>query len=499
MKKLLIILFLLIAIGLNATTYYVKTGGSDVAAGTSDALAWATLAKVQSTAFSAGDSILLERGSTFRGSLYKDAESGSAGNYIYFGAYGTGAKPLILGSKSLSVTGDWTNDAGNVWKTTATLGTAQNDISNMVFNSETAYGFKQISKVACDAQGDFFYSDGDDLVYMYSVGNPGTFYTHIEACGNYDINQGLIKWYDSDYIIVENIDVRYSSGAGIELRDCNNCIIQNCDVSWIGGEYVNPAVDATRLGNGISIILNCTNIIARYNKINQCFDAGISPQGWGVFTQNNLQFYYNTISNCWYSYELWTDAGVVMTNTHFYNNTCYNSGGSFSASQRPDNLYSAHICIWSFNGDMTNTIIKNNIFDISLQHAVRIHESTYPGLIIDNNLYNVADVAYTASGSFETLAEWQADCGQEVNSVSGDPLFLTPINFHLQATSPAIDTGTDVGLTEDYDGNVVPFNSIPDIGAYEYGSHEVTSGAPLGIGSGNNLLVDKNGRQIVIR
>ena len=40
------------------------------------------------------------------------------------------------------------------------------------------------------------------------------------------------------------------------------------------------------------------------------------------------------------------------------------------------------------------------------------------------------------------------------------------LNFHLQFGSPAIDSGIDVGLTTDYDGN--PVSIPPDIGAYEY-------------------------------
>lgn len=44
----------------------------------------------------------------------------------------------------------------------------------------------------------------------------------------------------------------------------------------------------------------------------------------------------------------------------------------------------------------------------------------------------------------------------------GDPLFVDPDNedFHLQASSPAIDRGADVGL---------PTMEAPDIGAFEYG------------------------------
>jgi hypothetical protein len=448
-------------------SYFVDaTGGADGNDGLTEATAWQTLTNVHSTTFIPGDAVLFKRGETFRGSIYKDTEVGTAVNRITYGAYGTGARPKILGSKDLSANGDWTNDAGNVWKTTATCGTAQNDISNMVYNSEALYGAKRISKVTCVAQGDFWYENATDLIFMYSVGNPGTFYTHIEACGNYGIGQGIFKWLDSAYITVQNIDFRYSSAAGVEFQRCDNFIVEHNELSWIGGEYLTAGGgDGTRLGNGISLWMGNTNFDIRYNKVNQCFDAGISPQGSGAMTIDSIRMYHNIITNCWYSYELWTDAGQTMTNTSFYNNTCYNSGGSFSSTQRAD-AYSAHIMLWSINGTMTNIIVKNNIFATSLHHAIRIHEATYPGLIIDNNLYNVADIATTVAGNFATLALWRADCGQEANSVSGDPLFISTTNYHLQAGSPAINEGVNVGLTRDYDNALV--SDPPEIGAYEY-------------------------------
>jgi LysM repeat protein len=52
--------------------------------------------------------------------------------------------------------------------------------------------------------------------------------------------------------------------------------------------------------------------------------------------------------------------------------------------------------------------------------------------------------------------------------MNSDPLFVstaTP-DFHLQSTSLAINAGTNVGLTSDYEGNSIV--GLPDIGAYEY-------------------------------
>jgi hypothetical protein len=120
---------------------------------------------------------------------------------------------------------------------------------------------------------------------------------------------------------------------------------------------------------------------------------------------------------------------------------------------------------------------------------------TFSHIIVQNNdLYNNVssnDIYYHLGKTITDLTY--------ADNIETNPLFVTPIDFHLQVGSPAIDNGIDIGLKEDYDGNVVPFNSITDIGAYEYGSHEATPGTTLGTGTDNNLLVDKNGRIIIIQ
>jgi hypothetical protein len=93
MKKPLTLLFLILIFGFaaNATTYYVSNSGSDYNSGTSTSAPWKTLAKVSSfTGFRAGDAILFNRGEVFYGTL-KINNSGSSGNPITFGAYGSGA------------------------------------------------------------------------------------------------------------------------------------------------------------------------------------------------------------------------------------------------------------------------------------------------------------------------------------------------------------------------------------------------------------------------
>ena len=108
-----------------SATYYVASGGNDAWDGLAGAYTsgthgpWKTVAKVNSYAsFHPGDSVLFERGDTWRESL--TTQSGDATGNITYGAYGNLAlpDPLLLGSIEQDNSTDWTNLGGNVWTTT---------------------------------------------------------------------------------------------------------------------------------------------------------------------------------------------------------------------------------------------------------------------------------------------------------------------------------------------------------------------------------------------
>ncbi|NIR50941.1 T9SS type A sorting domain-containing protein [candidate division KSB1 bacterium] len=91
--------------------------------------------------------------------------------------------------------------------------------------------------------------------------------------------------------------------------------------------------------------------------------------------------------------------------------------------------------------------IVNNIFVTPVSKAHVRNTSSGANLVLQNNLYN-------SSPFLEGITD--------PNAIVGDPQFVDPrkYDFHLQASSPAIDAGIDVGL---------PFQgSAPDLGAYEF-------------------------------
>ena len=73
------------------------------------------------------------------------------------------------------------------------------------------------------------------------------------------------------------------------------------------------------------------------------------------------------------------------------------------------------------------------------------------------------------------IANWKTATSGDANSITTDPAFVNAggsynldTDFKIPTGSPAKDAGVDVGLTVDYFGNAVPYNSLYDIGAHEY-------------------------------
>jgi parallel beta-helix repeat protein len=115
----LVLFIVLFTDPLSATTYYVSNSGNDSNPGTSDSLSWKTLSKVNRFFLKRGDQVLFKRGDSWQGTLIPST-SGASGIPIVYGAYGTGAKPIITGFTTVTA---WTNQGGNIWESTDAVST----------------------------------------------------------------------------------------------------------------------------------------------------------------------------------------------------------------------------------------------------------------------------------------------------------------------------------------------------------------------------------------
>jgi hypothetical protein len=120
----------------------------------------------------------------------------------------------------------------------------------------------------------------------------------------------------------------------------------------------------------------------------------------------------------------------------------------------------------SGGGSDNNTIVTNNIFAHNHNYGFRDDSGTTgPNNKYDNNLtFNNGNGDYVASG------------GTVSGNISSDPRFVNYTgtalgDYHPQATSPAIDSGTTLNAPSiDLDGGDRPIGSGYDIGCYEYGT-----------------------------
>ena len=79
--------------------YIDAIGGSDENSGRSEDQAWRSIAKINRIQLRPGDTVLLRRGSTWKGGIVVRS-SGRPGLPISFGAYGTGPAPVLAGARS---------------------------------------------------------------------------------------------------------------------------------------------------------------------------------------------------------------------------------------------------------------------------------------------------------------------------------------------------------------------------------------------------------------
>jgi hypothetical protein len=119
MKNLLLLAFSLtfFCIIANAKNYYISAAGNDLNSGTSKTSPWKTIGQLNSYAYNivGGDSILFRRGDQFYGSIVMK-RSGTSSLPVVYGAYGTGAKPVITAFTTVS---GWTSVGTNLWESGA--------------------------------------------------------------------------------------------------------------------------------------------------------------------------------------------------------------------------------------------------------------------------------------------------------------------------------------------------------------------------------------------
>ena len=254
----------------------------------------------------------------------------------------------------------------------------------------------------------------------------------------------------------------YDSATGYDHEGIS---FQNVKDSVISGNTITAAYDASfgaeerNYMRGIFLYFTngdtpTANNIVRNNYITGHFRPAINisgAYGSGGGFDNNIIAYnvlkYTGSNTDHISFMHYVTADNPDTNMNYLvNNTIYNEAGLgiyFAADYIAGN--------WS---------VKNNIVH-SPERSYSTNANDNAHVVFSNNIYdNVSNTGgFAINGASKTFVQWQGTYGQDTfGSSIADPVFVSPStsDFRLQATSPAINAATNVGLTSDILGNPVP-------------------------------------------
>ncbi len=237
--------------------------------------------------------------------------------------------------------------------------------------------------------------------------------------------------------------------ADVTVQNCS--FISNFSDEWGGGLYA--------LGTGESEMFYSTNLFLD-NTAN--FDDGgglYAESGQASITAVNNILAGNT-SNDGSGGGMFLNASVgniTITNNTLFNNTATNGDGGGIGSQVDDSASTFNIY---------NNIVFGNTAGTNGDDIWTCEQGAIVNLF-NNDFTEYYSEALDGGGCGGTATLNQA------NNIPDDPLFVNSgaDDFHLQALSPAIDTG-DLAApampSTDFDGNPRPSGPLPDMGALEF-------------------------------
>lgn len=441
LQRLLILVLLLIPLAGFAVTYYIDSnGGNDANDGLSDVTAWQSVARVQNTLLNPGDFVRFKRGSGYTVPFFVNF-SGTSTAYITISDYGDAAAPAPAFTNPVFAQDNF----GNCIRINGDYVI----VEHLYFHNTAMY-----------VDGNYYSSDGGWIVW---------------EMGAINIARG------SDYCIIRNNEF-YDCVAGIRSRgkfaniqynyihDCNRPMkqwnwgplgiwmgqdFQTCTGNTIVNMQVvdsDPSHFANGVGGGAFEIDD-----GRYNKYNIVLTDN--------FTRGNCGFLEAVFDDVTPAplYKDWkikfnvSDDYQAFVKLRFAQNCAVDNN---TVLRRKIN--SNELGVFLLKGNGTANKFRNNI--IMTKYNVEVFNvvgSYTPGSIIQNN-------HYYAVGTLVMGNE-----GPGASPTYGDAKFANitgtnAIDFSILATSPAKNTGLNLGYSYDFSGYPLYYGSAPDRGAFEY-------------------------------
>lgn len=485
---------------LTVRRYYVDSTGNDSSDGLSPATAWRTLSKVNSVTFGPGDNILFKRGCSWTGTLtIKNA--GTASERIAFGAYGTGAKPRIIGNNStlaavmiqnpkyLTFEGFEISHPRAVRPPDIALcgiyvALSENGVyPGVVIRNNDIHDVEGMPIFNRHMQAGIFVRSNAAQGYLDSLLIEGN---NLERCSSRGILMGdgsnKDTNYYNDHVVIRNNNINETALEGIIVYTAKNVLIEHNKV-FNAGAYT--------LGVDMNIVLaglwgRGKNMTIQYNEVaytrltspvpyesmdSEAFDIDLSTPGYTI-----IQYNYSHDNQGGFFLHM-GDPGPDFTYGIVRYNISQNDGNGFE-----NRVFELH---GHPNGKTVPISIYNNTFYNDTKIGVLDRASgagIHPGITFRNNIFYAPQFQFddpTNIGYDHNLYYTGLKAVGDANAVTADPLLRaagtgadgrnTLPGYQLKAGSPAIASG--VLMTEnggrDFFGNPVSGTQPPAIGAFQ--------------------------------
>jgi hypothetical protein len=498
------------------TSYFISPSGDDQNQG-SKSNPWKTLEKINSSDLNPGDSVLLEGGALFTGTIRLDSlDSGETENNVVISSYGKG-KAVINGSNSEGIIIEHCSNFNISDLIIKGSGRKEGNVTDGVYITGSEYfGIDSLELSGFQHSGLHIHICSNlNITHVYAHDNG---FAGIHLTGN--TANDSVNYDNSDvyigYCIAENNPgdptvTGNHSGNGILASSVRGGKIEFC-------EAFNNGWDMPWTGNGpVGIwIWDCTDFIIQYciahdNKTNPvAADGGGFDLDGGV--SNSVIQYCLSYNNQGSGYGLF-EFGAAKP---WENNVI-----RYNISQDDGSINGGSVAIWrnATTGVIRNCEIYNNTFYNTTARGFSLMiENNCPGFIFRNNIfvYNgaflmkggklvsetfEANCFWSLSGDqqiagYKNFPEWALEIAKEKPGNSFIGLFADPglenpgtcsltipakLNaenlaaYRLRSGSSLIDRGLDLKklygqecVTKDIAGTSLPQNKGYDIGALEY-------------------------------
>lgn len=394
--------------------------------------------------------ILLKRGTVYRTNKVLDISCDN----ISFGPYGEGDRPRILYS-------------GEEYAFNA------DSRKNIRFHSLEIEAINALANIHLTGEGSENILIEDCLIHGAQWGIRATGSTSnlkILNCEIFNI------YYDGIFANADNIEI-----ANCHIYDVNQAWFTDPDESFSNGDCIqlthpckefkihHNTLDKTGTGNkycfnvsgmerGIGVF-EYNTCLAEDSLNSSCLfmgSVGMSDVRYNVFKSGKTGIYanlhstkihYNKISGCDEAIKL-KYSGAILN--EIYNNVLYDNRVNIST-------------------DNARAKVNNNIINLTQPGDIALLYRNEMEIESDHNLIYPEQDNFIKLGeiSFNTLSDFQDGTGLDNNSKTVDPQFVDVAggDFHVQSNSPCINAGINLGLKQDFEGNLLQ-DGKPDIGCF---------------------------------